>query len=204
MPETKKKLSEIKRESIVAAARNAFMSFGVKSTSMDKIAEMANVSKRTVYNHFATKEALVMHLISELWKTATVESKIKYNANENLNEQLAMLLKEEIAIIGSEEYIDLSRVAFGHFMFKPEQIKEELAKFTEQETSIQVWLKAANQEGALVIKDAQYASEQLHSLVKGGCFWPQIMKIKPILNESEVTHLVAETVSMFINNYRVS
>jgi|TARA_B100000676_G_C17445018_1_gene516105 TetR/AcrR family transcriptional regulator of autoinduction and epiphytic fitness len=63
-------LSDLKREAIIQAATQAFQEFGVKGASMDKLAELANVSKRTVYNHFSTKEDLVMHLVTEQWQSA--------------------------------------------------------------------------------------------------------------------------------------
>ncbi len=37
--------SDIKREAIIQAATQAFQEFGVNGTSMDKLAELANVSK---------------------------------------------------------------------------------------------------------------------------------------------------------------
>ena len=48
--------SDVKRDAIIQAAKQAFQEFGVNGTSMDKLAELANVSKRTVYNHFSAKE----------------------------------------------------------------------------------------------------------------------------------------------------
>ena len=52
------KLSEQKRLHILDAAETLFYEQGVEHTSMDQIALKAQVSKRTVYNHFDTKEAL--------------------------------------------------------------------------------------------------------------------------------------------------
>ncbi|EPF7654109.1 TetR/AcrR family transcriptional regulator, partial [Vibrio vulnificus] len=69
MIEKKKTRSEEKREAILTAAKQAFLEFGVQNTSMDKLAALAGVSKRTVYNHFSSKEALVMELLSVLWKS---------------------------------------------------------------------------------------------------------------------------------------
>jgi TetR/AcrR family transcriptional regulator of autoinduction and epiphytic fitness len=63
-----KNRSELKREAIIEAARSVFKEFGVKATSMDKLAEIAQVSKRTVYNHFSAKEELVMYLVTDLWQ----------------------------------------------------------------------------------------------------------------------------------------
>ena len=47
-----------KRDAIVAAAGHLFLEVGFENTSMDAIAEAANVSKRTVYNHFTGKDVL--------------------------------------------------------------------------------------------------------------------------------------------------
>ncbi len=49
MKEKGKTRSELKHEAILDAAKRAFLAFGVQGTSMDKLAEMADVSKRTVW-----------------------------------------------------------------------------------------------------------------------------------------------------------
>lgn len=41
-----------------------FMAQGIKSVTMDKIAASLSVSKRTIYEHFADKEALVAECLS--------------------------------------------------------------------------------------------------------------------------------------------
>src|SRR5260370_39820552 len=51
-------LMEQKRSAIVAAARRAFLNAGYSLTSMDGIAELANVSVKTVYRHFENKDEL--------------------------------------------------------------------------------------------------------------------------------------------------
>ena len=52
------RLTDRKREAIIQAAIEAFRADGFEATSMDKIAAKAEVSKRTVYNHFPSKEEL--------------------------------------------------------------------------------------------------------------------------------------------------
>ena len=56
--EPKLTLSQRKRVDILEAARNEFLETGFRDTSMDRVAERAQVSKRTVYNHFPSKEVL--------------------------------------------------------------------------------------------------------------------------------------------------
>ena len=51
-------LMEQKRRAIVAAARRAFLDSGYAQTSMDAIAELAEVSVKTIYRHFENKDEL--------------------------------------------------------------------------------------------------------------------------------------------------
>jgi AcrR family transcriptional regulator len=51
-------LMEQKRMAIVAAARRAFLDSGYSQTSMDGIAEAAEVSVKTIYRHFENKDEL--------------------------------------------------------------------------------------------------------------------------------------------------
>jgi TetR/AcrR family transcriptional repressor of mexJK operon len=56
--EASKTQSDIKREAIIEAAEEAFIQYGYIATSMDYIAEQADVSKQTIYSHFGNKNAL--------------------------------------------------------------------------------------------------------------------------------------------------
>ena len=60
--DTPARLTDRKHAAILEAAVAEFRSAGFDATSMDRIAASAGVSKRTVYNHFPTKESLVLEL----------------------------------------------------------------------------------------------------------------------------------------------
>lgn len=196
--------SEQKRLAILNAAKSAFKEHGVQGTSMDQLASIAEVSKRTVYNHFESKEALVMVLISEMWKRATQDIDIQFSESMSPEEQLCRLLKEEIKVISSPEYIDLVRVAFGHFLYHPEALKHEVEKLAEQETALKRWIKEQIKSGFLRQTDTEFATQQLHSIIKGSCFWPQFMQIAAPLSKAEKDFLVQETTAMFLCYYRKS
>jgi AcrR family transcriptional regulator len=52
-----------KRDQIIDAARRCFYEHGITATGVDTIAAAAGVSKRTLYNHFASKDDLVLAYI---------------------------------------------------------------------------------------------------------------------------------------------
>jgi len=53
------------KERIVKSALNLFWRYGIKSVTMDDIAKDLGISKRTIYQHFADKEAILEMVIKE-------------------------------------------------------------------------------------------------------------------------------------------
>ena len=56
-----------KPAAIVAAAKRLFLGQGYGATSMDAVAREAPVSKRTLYNHFPSKEALFTAVVKDAY-----------------------------------------------------------------------------------------------------------------------------------------
>ncbi|NRF31706.1 TetR/AcrR family transcriptional regulator [Vibrio coralliilyticus] len=199
----KKGRSEIKREAILVAAKQAFQEFGVQNTSMDKLSAMAEVSKRTVYNHFESKEAIVMELLSELWRTSMADHEVAGLVELDLEQQLVALLESEINVVTDPHYVDLAKVALGYFFYKPDELKEQEEKMSKQETALFRWLNEQAEKQALAMDDIVVASTQLHSLVKGSAFWPQVLGMKASLSKQEARVLAEQTARLFMSQYRV-
>ncbi|MGL5939268.1 MAG: TetR/AcrR family transcriptional regulator [Waterburya sp.] len=70
MPKTNSKSSVLeinpKREQILQGAMKVFLQHGYAGASMDRVAEVAKVSKNTIYNHFQDKEGLFTALIEQI------------------------------------------------------------------------------------------------------------------------------------------
>ncbi|MBW8712169.1 MAG: helix-turn-helix transcriptional regulator, partial [Mycobacterium sp.] len=54
------------RERILTASRELFRDQGINSTGMDQLCAAAEVSKRTLYQHFAGKDELVAEYLRQL------------------------------------------------------------------------------------------------------------------------------------------
>jgi AcrR family transcriptional regulator len=71
MPETKLELSRRYRKkmectkTMLSAARSLFEVKGYEATSIDEIAELANVSRGTFFNYFPTKDSLLVKMLEE-------------------------------------------------------------------------------------------------------------------------------------------
>ena len=201
MPETQPTRSERKRQAVLEAARTAFRENGVDGTSMDALAARAGVSKRTVYHHFPSKQALVRQLMSEMWEKGQKQIRVKYDGNKPLEPQLLTLVGAEIELACNAEYLGLLRVAIGHLFYSPEDLQGEVDLLLERDTALSRWLAAARDDGRLDIDDAEFAATQLLNLVRGACFWPQVMGMAPIPDRDRQRFLADETLAMFLARY---
>lgn len=201
MTDITRRRSDKKREAIIQAATQAFQEFGVNGTSMDKLAELANVSKRTVYNHFSTKEDLVMHLIKEQWQSALVDINAEYKSDSPLNEQLEELVFQEVSFMCSDSHLELARVAIGHFFYKPEKLKDEVTQLKAQESSLHRWLKKAEADNRLTFEDIGQVVIEIDSLIKGQSFWPQLFKIEDNLSDDDKWRITRNIVAMVLSRY---
>jgi len=94
-----KRLTDLKRSAIVQAAISEFRTSGFEITSMDKIAATAGVSKRTVYNHFPSKEELFAEILHKLWASISAQSEIVYCSDLPLRQQLENLLRAKLQLL---------------------------------------------------------------------------------------------------------
>lgn len=62
-----------KRQTILEAAADLFLRNGYLGTSMDEVAQRADVSKQTVYAQFSSKEALFVAMVSSMTSAAASE-----------------------------------------------------------------------------------------------------------------------------------
>jgi TetR/AcrR family transcriptional repressor of mexJK operon len=65
-------MAAIHRERVLRAATSSFLARGYGS-SVDDIARRARVAKQTVYQHFASKDALFKEVAAELARQITVD-----------------------------------------------------------------------------------------------------------------------------------
>ena len=109
-----------KRSQILTAATEEFCVTGFSRTSMDPIAERANVSKRTVYNHFPSKDALFQAILNELVTRIGELQAYPYSREEPLDHQLEAIGNIFTETITGADFMKFSRVVISRFIRSPE------------------------------------------------------------------------------------
>ncbi len=195
------RLTDRKREVIIQAAIAEFRDNGFQITSMDKIAARAEVSKRTVYNHFPSKDELFAEILAQLWESSQDQLEQDYCRDQPLREQLRALMQVKMAMLNNGSFMDLARVAIAETIHSPDRAREMVAKLGEREESINVWIRAAQTDGKLKVADPAFAAYQLQALIKAFAFWPQITMGQPPLSVEMQEHVVNSAVEMFLAQY---
>ena len=196
------RLTERKRESIVQAAIAEFRVSGFDITSMDKIAATAGVSKRTVYNHFPSKEELFAEILHKLWNSTSAQSEVSYRSDQPLREQLQNVLRAKLQLLADNNFLDLARVAIAATIHSPERAQNMVERLGEREEGLTLWIRGALADGRLKPLDPEFAAQQMHGLIKSFAFWPQISMGQPVLSPEMQSTVVESALDMFLACYQ--
>jgi TetR/AcrR family transcriptional regulator, regulator of autoinduction and epiphytic fitness len=198
---TPPRLTERKRAAVLEAAIDEFRASGYEATSMDRIAARASVSKRTVYNHFPSKEALFALMLEQLWASSAASVDMAYRPDLPLAQQLRQLLMQKLALLGDASFIDLARVAMAEIIHSPDRAQDIVCRMDEKGSGVTAWIQAAIADGRLAEVDPVFAGHQLEGLVKGFAFWPQVTLGQPPLKKAERERVANSAVGMFLGYY---
>ncbi len=197
------RLTDRKREAIIQAAIAEFRANGFEVTSMDKIAATAGVSKRTVYNHFPSKEELFAEILNQLWARISAEMRAPYCADKPLREQLRQMLMAKLQMMADDNFLGLARVAIAATIHSPERAQNMVARMGEREEGLTVWIRAAVADGRLKPVVPEFAAHQVQGLLKSFGFWPQISMGQPPLDAEMQNTVVESALDMFLGCYQL-
>ncbi|HST44391.1 MAG TPA: TetR/AcrR family transcriptional regulator [Luteimonas sp.] len=195
------RLTDRKRAAILEAAVDEFRQCGFEATSMDRIAASAGVSKRTVYNHFPSKDVLFAEILQQLLARSMEGLDLAYRPDRPLRAQLLELVLQKLALLHDRNFVDLARVAIAAAIHSPERARDMVARMGDREEGLTTWIRAAVDDGRLKTHDPVFASMQLEGLVKGFAFWPQVTMGQPPLAVDRQAQVADAAVDMFLARY---
>lgn len=188
-----------KRETILDAATQAFRDEGYETTSMDRIAELAGASKRTVYNHFGSKEALFQAVVARLLNEVAALKQVVWDPDRPLEQQLADFARAKSLVAEDAASLSLIRVVLGVFIKQPSLVQDVMDRATEAEGALVRWLRDADAAGRLDVPDVERAAEVFWAMAGGALFWPQLLEGP--LDAEEREALTREIVDTFLARY---
>ena len=196
----KKRDTSKKRNTILDAAMRVFIDEGYDGASMDRIADIAGASKRTVYNHFSSKEALFQAVLTRLISDIMALKQIPYSPKASLASQLEKFADAKIAFAEQKEWLGMFKVTAGVFARHPDLVRDTIQQ-TEDTDTLADWLTQATLDGRMAVPNPKLASAVFWYMVGGAFFWPAIF-YGP-LPPKDYAPLKKEMIQMFLNRYSI-
>lgn len=112
-----------KRAAVLEAAAKVFLSGGYLGASMDEIADLAGVSKQTVYTYFSNKEALFAAMASALSNEANdrVHNNVaEFGEDDDLEGYLVGYAVRQLEVVLTPRILQLRRLVIGEVGRFPE------------------------------------------------------------------------------------
>lgn len=192
-----------KRQAVLDAAKNLFVSKGYSGTSMDAVAAAAGVSKLTVYSHFNDKETLFSAAVIARCEEQLPEFFFEMPVGAPVETVLTNVGRGFHALINSPDAIELHRLmtALGaqdpkmaeiFFEAGPERIMQEMERLLIQIDS----------GGSLSIDKPRIAAEHFLCLLKGTCNFRLLIGCDDLPDPAADEQHVQEVVSLFMRAYR--
>jgi TetR/AcrR family transcriptional regulator, mexJK operon transcriptional repressor len=192
-----------KAESILAAAKRAFLASGFGAVSMDTIARDAGVSKATVYAHFDGKEELFGAVIGRECGLYFARFSAGELDPDDVRASLTVLGRRFLELVLSPDAIALHRIIVGEATRFP-GLGEVFwrAGPERQRLQIEAFIESAVASGTLSVPDTRLAAEQFVSLVRGDIQLRHLLRLEGEAGECEILAAVEAAVDTFVRAFR--
>lgn len=191
-----------KRAAILDGAIDVFIEAGYELASMDRIAEAASVSKKTVYNHFGSKEQLFQAVVSDFLSQRQTRKSIPYRADQPLEEQLIAFAMAEVFLIDTPRRAGLSRFLTTVFLQDLDYMRATVAKCPPNTGVFLDWLRAAQEDHRIHAENPLLAARMFYAMVEGGITYPAIFSNG--VDRSAIEPLLREIAKTFLARYGIS
>lgn len=169
-----------KRQAILQAAGNLFTSLGFTQASMEQVAQDAQVSKLTVYNHFGTKEQLFDAVVSSKCDQFFGGKDFSQFAHLPAEQALSEIGTRFMQLLFSEEVVRMHRMLISSATSHPELCQRFYAAGPQQALgAMTALLTEFAARGELSSSDPAVAAEQFFALFHGQLHWRVLLGLTP-------------------------
>jgi TetR/AcrR family transcriptional regulator, mexJK operon transcriptional repressor len=187
---------EQREEHILEVAGETFLRHGFDGTSMDAVAEAAQISKRTLYIRYADKAALFNAVLSDLinrWLGHIDQIRLEEG---ELQQTLAVLARHLTTSALTPQSVAVNRVIIAESERRPRF--GQLANVTGREPAIRAIASILRRhKDKLRVIDFEIAADQFISLAVDRSLRLAYLGIKP--RPAEIEQWVAAAVDLFLN-----
>ncbi len=194
--------SEIKRKRILDAATHLFTHNSYAATSMDLVAQRAEVSKQTVYSHFGSKDELFTAAIEQRCDSYGM---VDFIFDDLVDPKAALytLAQRFLTMLTSKEAVAVHRICAYEAKSYP-KLSELFFQAGPNRitTRITEFMTLLNERKVLKIENPRFAALQFLSLIKGEILLRVEFNTEHQLSQDDIDAYLLSSVELFMLGYR--
>ena len=132
-----------KRNAMLDAGIAELAEQGLAGASMESIAARAEVSKRTLYKHFPSREAVFDAVLALLIERVDPLGGLHYDVDRDFAKQLREIAEKEMQLICDPDFVRLSRILMVECMRSQARSYALMQQFGEKENGLFRWFSEA-------------------------------------------------------------
>ncbi|ETC99738.1 MULTISPECIES: TetR/AcrR family transcriptional regulator [Asaia] len=187
-----------RRDRIFDAAEIVLQEYGYSGASMDRIAQCSNMSKKTLYHMFASKQEMVELLLRDrLLLSGLRDLELR---GDTVEDKLVYGLEKLAVAMMTEKRLSLIRVVIAEVSRNPEvsRFVREFFSSAAGPFPLRVWLERFVDEGTLAIDDVEEASDLLFGASLATSMLCELSHCRPRQHWDETPRYLRRVVRMFL------
>lgn len=188
-----------KRQAILTAATDLFAARGYGAVSMEAIAREADVSKATLYAHFASKDELFATIIRVACRDNLMPGDALFDCGTEIEAALTAIGGRILRFFMDQRTMAIYRLVIAESVRFPELGRAFYQNGPEAgRAMLAPWIAACPD---LVAPDPGLASDQFLGLLRTGLYMQATLGLTPEPDEAAIDRAVAAAVSTFLRAY---
>ncbi|MDE1145563.1 MAG: TetR/AcrR family transcriptional regulator [Azospirillaceae bacterium] len=195
----------LSREATLDAARTLFLGRGYESVSMDDLAALAGLARRTLYNQFGGKDAIFRAMLAREWaalETGLSEAvALPPPTADDPARPLRALAHILAARLARADHVALVRLVIAESRNQP-QIAEDYARLGRRPMldRIDACLDHLATAGLITCPDPALAAQQFLGLIAEPLHWPRVLASGG--GQADAMRVADEAVALFWAHHR--
>ncbi len=192
----------VRRQKLCDAAAEVFLRDGYAAASMDEVARVAGMSKRTLYQVFPSKAALFEETIAATLVPSAVDPAL--DREPDLRRALTGILAAAAEHLLAARQIGIFRLVIGEQHRSPELAEATHRVLTSRGSSaLERRLVAESSAGRLSAANPATAARMLYGMVLGSAQIRLLLGVRQPLLPAEIAALAHEAVGLFLDGAAV-
>ena len=188
-----------RRQQILMAARHLLLTEGLKATSINKIAQQAELGVGTLYFYFKSKEEIFIALQKAGLKLLASKVETASRSAEDPHEQISRMARAYLAFsVENKDYFDIINyfIASPDIIFSP-QLKQQIGEYGNQILAhVIAAIKAGQQQGQFKAVNPRRAAIALWGALHGLIQFKKLQDT--ILRDVNHQALIEDTIQAYL------